>query len=99
MRRLLTLLLTAALPGTGRRRAARPRHRAPRPHRLAPPPGPPPRPRSPYAREAAANFRVDVTHVPLTRPYLPAPPPEPPRSVQSHEPCGSAKLSPVLSPL
>jgi hypothetical protein len=29
----------------------------------------PPLPRSPYAREAAADQYVDVTGVPLTRPY------------------------------
>ncbi|MGW6357142.1 hypothetical protein ACWFR5_18730 [Streptomyces sp. NPDC055092] len=27
------------------------------------------RPRSPYAREAAADYRVDVSDEPLTRPY------------------------------
>ncbi|MET7518351.1 hypothetical protein ABZS88_33880 [Streptomyces sp. NPDC005480] len=33
------------------------------------PPPPRARPRSPYARDAAADYRVDVTDEPLTRPY------------------------------
>ncbi|WP_394431037.1 hypothetical protein [Streptomyces sp. SGAir0957] len=62
MRRLARALLTVFLPGTGRRRA-----HAPPPEPVEP--APLVRPRSPYAREAAEAARVDVSHVPLVRPY------------------------------
>ncbi|MFD3558693.1 hypothetical protein ACFWVU_03360 [Streptomyces sp. NPDC058686] len=62
---LLTRVLTRLLPGRGTRRRAvtvtEPGPVAPRDPRV--------RPRSPYAREAAADHRVDVSDEPLTRPY------------------------------
>jgi hypothetical protein len=64
---LLTLLgrvLTWLLPGGGTRRRTVPMQAA---GPVAPPPRA--RPRSPYAREAAADHRVDVSDEPLTRPY------------------------------
>ncbi|MEU5897692.1 MULTISPECIES: hypothetical protein [Streptomyces] len=69
---MLHRLLTWLLPGTGARRAAaaaattRPPLTAARPRPVH---GAPRLPRSPYAREAAADHTVDVTHSPLTRPY------------------------------
>ncbi|MFF1686500.1 MULTISPECIES: hypothetical protein [unclassified Streptomyces] len=61
---LLGRVLTWLLPGGGARRRTVPAEEAG-------PVGPPPRarPRSPYAREAAADYRVDVSEEPLTRPY------------------------------
>lgn len=62
---LLGRVLAWLLPGGGTRRRA---VSAARPAPVAPPP-PRARPRSPYAREAAADYRVDVSDEPLTRPY------------------------------
>ncbi|MGW2077862.1 hypothetical protein ACWCOW_13145 [Streptomyces sp. NPDC001939] len=63
---LLGRVLTWLLPGGGTRRravaVAEPGPVAPQPPRV--------RPRSPYAREAAADYRVDVSDEPLTRPYF-----------------------------
>ncbi len=64
---LLTLLgrvLAWLLPGGGTRRRAVPAQGA---RSVASPPRA--RPRSPYAREAATECRVDVSDEPLTRPY------------------------------
>ncbi|MFH8490452.1 hypothetical protein [Streptomyces longisporoflavus] len=69
LRRSLRRLLARLLPGTGTRRSWATAE--------APPPEPPPRPepparplpRSPYAREAAEDRPVDVSGVPLARPY------------------------------
>lgn len=64
---LLGRVLAWLLPGGGtRRRAVTVTEPGPGP--VAPPP-PRARPRSPYAREAAADHRVDVSDEPLTRPY------------------------------
>ncbi|MFD0063950.1 hypothetical protein [Streptomyces sp. NPDC056690] len=62
---LLGRVLAWLLPGQGTRR------RAVTVTEPGPVAGPPPRarPRSPYAREAAADCRVDVSDEPLTRPY------------------------------
>jgi hypothetical protein len=61
---LLGRVLAWLLPGGGTRRRAAP---VTEPGPVAPPP-PRARPRSPYARDAA-DYRVDVTDEPLTRPY------------------------------
>ncbi|MEU6820679.1 hypothetical protein ABZ921_08630 [Streptomyces atriruber] len=69
---MLRRILARLLPGTGARRAV-PNSRAVE----APNPGTHPRPeadgprlpRSPYAREAAEGRAVDVSEVPLARPY------------------------------
>ncbi|WP_369260208.1 hypothetical protein [Streptomyces sp. R35] len=73
---LLSRLLALLLPGTGRRRCGvrdlGPTEVTPSPRRPRPHPGAAlalPRLRSPYAREAATDHRVDVTAAPLTRPY------------------------------
>ncbi|WP_406476575.1 hypothetical protein [Streptomyces sp. NBC_01615] len=73
---LLSRLLALLLPGTGRRRRGvrdlGPTEVSPWPRRPRPDPGAAlalPRLRSPYAREAATDHRVDVTAAPLTRPY------------------------------
>jgi hypothetical protein len=53
---------------------------------------PPPRPslpRSPYAREAATDHRVDVTGIPLTRPYY--------RAAEKHRLQGERRLASVLA--
>jgi hypothetical protein len=76
---LLSRLVALFIPATGRRRSG---ERRPMPAEgmglwrgspwqpdVSLPPSPP-LPRSPYAREAAADHRVDVTGVPLTRPYF-----------------------------
>lgn len=76
---MLRRLLTWLLPGTGARRApqartagtCRPKQRHPVRNL---------RPRSPYARDAAENRPIDVSGVPLTRPYL--------RAHAHTEPCG-----------
>jgi hypothetical protein len=60
---LLGRVLAWLLPGGGTRRRA-----VTVTEPVAPPP-PRVRPRSPYAREAAADYRVDVSDEPLTRPY------------------------------
>ncbi|MGX1671464.1 hypothetical protein [Streptomyces sp. NPDC055400] len=62
---LLGPVLAWLLPGGGTRRRAAP---VKEPGPVAPP-LPRARPRSPYAREAAADYRVDVSDEPLTRPY------------------------------
>lgn len=61
---LLGRVLAWLLPGKGTRRRTVPMQ-------AAGSVGPPPRarPRSPYAREAATECRVDVSDEPLTRPY------------------------------
>ncbi|MEU9186496.1 hypothetical protein AB0D14_18495 [Streptomyces sp. NPDC048484] len=68
---LVGRLLEWLLPGGGRHRAESIGAGVPasRWTRVGPRVEPPPRPRSPYAREAATDHRVDVTDVPLTRPY------------------------------
>jgi len=73
---VLSRLVALLLPGTGRRRCGGRRLLS---VDVSPPPKSPrpqldealslPRPRSPYAREAAKDHRVDVTGAPLTRPY------------------------------
>ncbi|MFB7710801.1 hypothetical protein [Streptomyces sp. NPDC056105] len=62
---LLGRVLTWLLPGGGTRRRA---VAVAEPGPVVPQP-PCARPRSPYAREAAADYRVDVSDEPLTRPY------------------------------
>ncbi|MEU7583348.1 hypothetical protein AB0B50_37890 [Streptomyces sp. NPDC041068] len=67
---MLRRLLARLLPGTGTRRAHVAEEEAPPPCR--PRPGPRARarlPRSPYAREVAEDHPIDVSGVPLTRPY------------------------------
>ncbi|WP_432178270.1 hypothetical protein [Streptomyces sp. NBC_00063] len=65
LERVLGRALAWLLPGGGTRRRAvtvtEPGPVASQPPRV--------RPRSPYAREAAADWRVDVSDEPLTRPY------------------------------
>ncbi|MFB7194455.1 MULTISPECIES: hypothetical protein [Streptomyces] len=62
---LLGWVLAWLLPGGGTRRRA---FTVTEPGPVAPQ-APRVRPRSPYAREAAADYRVDVSDEPLTRPY------------------------------
>ncbi|MFE6802871.1 hypothetical protein [Streptomyces sp. NPDC057696] len=64
---LLGRVLAWLLPGGGTRRRVSP-VTEPEPGPGAPQP-PRARPRSQYAREAAADYRVDVSDEPLTRPY------------------------------
>lgn len=71
---MLRRFLNRLLPGTGARRAAAATGAPPPPSSAAhprprPAHGMPRRPRSPYAKEAAEGRPVDVTGVPLTRPY------------------------------
>ncbi|MFF1694493.1 hypothetical protein ACFVXC_12800 [Streptomyces sp. NPDC058257] len=68
---MLRRLLARLLPGTGTRRARAateepPTRRPPSPESRV---RPRPRPRSPYAREAAEDRPVDVSGIPLARPY------------------------------
>ncbi|MFG2501336.1 hypothetical protein ACGFSB_24385 [Streptomyces sp. NPDC048441] len=69
---LLARLLIRLLPGTGARRA-RLAAEEPPPRSTPTPPSPAPRPRtlprSPYAREVTEARPVDVSGIPLTRPY------------------------------
>ncbi|MFE6164557.1 hypothetical protein ACFQ7F_37230 [Streptomyces sp. NPDC056486] len=74
---MLRRLLARLLPGTGTRRAYAATEKPPTPRppnpepRVQPQPQPRPRlrPRSPYAREVAEDRPIDVSGIPLARPY------------------------------